>query len=258
MLGARDDRLELREHLAAIAHTEGKGLGTLKKLDELSGKAGVEEDGPCPAGPAAKDVAVREAAAGHQASEVAKAVTPVNQVSHVDIEGIEPRQIEGGSHLDLAVDALLSQHGDSGSSSDVNERGGDIDGRVETEMHGKRRLGASAIAVELLAGADRVIAQRGDPEGGFAPGGMQHRARFAPDSLGIPPDLDDIAVIGLADHMRNPRQARFTQNAEDTVARRLADLNHDPCLFGKECLHAQLVALHCHLLGPDLEVAPVG
>ena len=68
-LGARDQVVEEREHLAAVADPQGEGVRAGEEGRKGVPGPWVEEDraGPATSGP--QDVAVGEAAAGHQAAE---------------------------------------------------------------------------------------------------------------------------------------------------------------------------------------------
>ena len=71
VLGARDEALEGREHLAAVADAEREGVAAREEALELLAHRLVEQDRLGPALARAQHVAVGKAAAGHQALELA-------------------------------------------------------------------------------------------------------------------------------------------------------------------------------------------
>src|SRR4029079_11310151 len=68
--GSGDELTQRRQHLAAIAHAEREGLGAREELGELLAQLGIEQDRFRPALAGAEHVAVREAAAHHEAAEL--------------------------------------------------------------------------------------------------------------------------------------------------------------------------------------------
>ncbi len=61
--------------------------------------------------PAPSTSPVGETAARHQRMEIFRPVR-LQQVTHMNVDGIKARTVEGRSHLNVGVDALLTQHGD--------------------------------------------------------------------------------------------------------------------------------------------------
>src|SRR5690606_16782817 len=81
-----------------------------------------------PALAGAEHVAVREAAADHEARVRVEAVAAGEQIAHVDVVRLEAGAREGRGHLVLAVDALLAEHRDPRAPVDtargLGRRGG--------------------------------------------------------------------------------------------------------------------------------------
>jgi hypothetical protein len=130
---ARDQLLERRKHLAAIADTQRERAVALEEGAELVARRWMEQDGFCPAFAGAEHVAVREAAACYQPVESSQAHAPGEDVGHVHIVRIEPGAREHRGHLGLAVDALLTQHRHCGSCAAGDEGRGDVLARIEAQ-----------------------------------------------------------------------------------------------------------------------------
>ena len=77
---------------------------------ELFRQHRVEGDGARPANAGTKRVAIREATARDHALKVGQLGTARLQVGHVHVKGFKPGLREGVGHLDVRVDALLTQY----------------------------------------------------------------------------------------------------------------------------------------------------
>ena len=75
MRRTRNDRRQLRHHLATIADTERKGVATLKESGELLAHLGIEKNRLRPALAGAEHVAVRESAAGNETLKIGQHMT---------------------------------------------------------------------------------------------------------------------------------------------------------------------------------------
>src|SRR5581483_11027017 len=102
-------------HLAAIAHTQRKGVATCEEGSELLSKARAEKNGTRPALARTQGIAIAEAATSDKALVVAQASAAGLQVAHVHIKGVEACSMQGIAHLDLAIDTLLAQDSELGS-----------------------------------------------------------------------------------------------------------------------------------------------
>ena len=109
-VGTGDDGLQIAHHLAAVADAEAKGVLPGEEGLELSPGAFVEEGAFGPALAGAEHIAVAEPAAGREAAEIPQRHAAAEDVGHVNIDGLEPGAGERRGHLDLTVDALLSQN----------------------------------------------------------------------------------------------------------------------------------------------------
>ena len=175
-------RRERGHHLAAVAHAQREGVAAAEEGRELLGQHRVEEDRARPALAGAQRVAVAEAAAGDEALELVEPRAAGLQVAHVHVEGVEAGLRHRVAHLDLRVDALLAQDGELRPRV-VDERRGDVLGRVEAQVQVQagvvRRAGRGVLGV----GAGRVVALRGDAPAHLVPGLVQlaqRRAEHAP------------------------------------------------------------------------------
>src|SRR5690606_389427 len=173
--GAGDYRLELAEHLAAVADTQAEAVVTGEERRELLAQPRALQDAGGPAAARAKHVAIAEATAGSQALEAVEGDAAGDQVAHVHVERLEAGAVERGGHLDLAVDALLAQDRDLRTrAADVDgtgdERRRDVLGRVEHEFGAQPRGGEVARRHALLVGALGVVAQALHRVAGRPPG----------------------------------------------------------------------------------------
>ena len=58
----------------------------------------------------------------------------------MNVDGIKARTVEGSSHLNVGVDALLTQYGHFRTRAGRNVRRGDIFVDVEGELHVQARI----------------------------------------------------------------------------------------------------------------------
>ncbi len=70
VLRPRDQRLQLRQHLAAVAHAQGEGVGAGEEAGEGLARPRRQQDGLGPAAARAQHIAVGETAAGDQPAQV--------------------------------------------------------------------------------------------------------------------------------------------------------------------------------------------
>src|SRR5690606_7178416 len=99
MVGAGDDRAQLAEHLAAVAHADGETVAAGEERLEHRAQLGPLEDAGGPATPGAEDVAVAETAAGGEPGEVVQPLPARDQVAHVLVEGAEAGAFERRGHF---------------------------------------------------------------------------------------------------------------------------------------------------------------
>ena len=112
---------------------------------------------------------------------------------------LETHAFEYRRHLDLAVDALLAQHGHLGARGG-NERRGHVFVRIEGERDIETRRAGVAGGGEFLVRAGRLVAPLAHAPGGFRPGAAQVFPRFV-----------DAGIAGLHDH------AHFARGRADRV-----------------------------------------
>ena len=180
-LGAGDQFLELREHLAAVADAEAEGVFTFEEGRELIASATVEERRLGPAAAGTEHVAVGEAAAADQAFHVVEGDTTGEDVAHVHVNRLEAGMVEGRRHFHMAIDALLAQDSHARAhtgldSAFLNQRRSDVVVDIEGRTGRQPRIAQVEQAVELALGGLGVVAQRLHPVAGLGPGTLGHGA----------------------------------------------------------------------------------
>jgi len=156
------------------------------------------------------------------------------QVRHVHVEGRKAGALEGRRHLGLGIHPLLAQDGDLRPGAGANQRRGHVLGGVEARGHhdaGVVRFGQGG---ELRFSAGRVVSQAGDVVAGLAPGLEQLAAPGPELELGIAPQADLVAVVGLTHEVVG--QAGLPQRLGDLRAVVAADLQHGAQLLAKQAL----------------------
>ena len=161
VLSAGDEVAELRHHLAAVADAEREGFGAREEGGEGVAELVVEENCFGPAAAGAEDVAVGEATAGGEADEGGEVGAAGEEVAHGDVDAFEAGAVEGGGHLVLAVDALLTQDGDARLGDDEIGHAGEV--RCGREEWGADALGEIEGDVDEEAGAVGVVEERRTP-----------------------------------------------------------------------------------------------
>ena len=264
-LRAGDDVGQLGEHLAAVAHAQAKAVGPGEKGLELRQQHRVEGDAARPAYAGSQRVAVAEAAAGHQALEIAQIRPALLQIGHVHVEGLEAGFGEGVGHFHMRVHALLAQDGDLGPCQ-VQERRGRVLRRVERERHMRARVVLRAGGRVFGVGTGRVVALLANLPAHAVPDLMQVLQRGAEHRLGVTPDLNlalahvqcRMGRTGLADEMAVARQAVGAQRLHHGVTLGGAHLQHHAQFLAEQRLQRQFLAPGADLLRPVLAVAVVG
>ena len=176
VLGTRNDFLQIGNHLAAIADSQGEGVFAGKESFEFGPCACAVKNRLGPTFASAQHVTVGKTAAGRDAAEGSKFDATGKDVAHVHVDGLEACRMKGGGHFDLAVHALFAQDGHARPRTPRNEGGGDIDLGIEGWSHAEARIVSIAAAVILFGGAGRVVAQGLHGKGGFGPNTAQDGA----------------------------------------------------------------------------------
>ncbi|GJC81968.1 hypothetical protein ColLi_04805 [Colletotrichum liriopes] len=158
VLGAGDQLLEARDHLATVADAQRERVGALEEVFKLLARVLVLEDGLRPADAGAEDVAVREAAARRDAHKVRE--RPAGEdVRHVHVDGVEAGRLEGEGHLAVAVDAHLAEDGDARrlaeQAAQRRRQGHDVLRRGEVGDEGVLAVGARRVVSLPLHGVRR-------------------------------------------------------------------------------------------------------
>ena len=216
ILRPRDEVLELREHLAAVAHAEREGVLAVEERLEHGLQPAVEEDGARPARTRAEDVAVAEAAARDEALEVGEVHAAREKVRHVDVHALEPRERERRAHLDVSVDALLAQ--DRDARLRLAARGGPgLRVGIVGEREGEAGIRLVEAVVVFLQGGGGIVAARLHVVGRLAPGAADLRdgggkraaaAHGERERAVVDRRADDVDVVGeagLAEDRENVR-----------------------------------------------------
>ncbi len=224
-----------RNHLAAVAHTQGETVFPREERGELVAQRAVEENALGPAGAGAQHIAIGEAATGGQPLEFGEHTPASQQITHVDIDRRETRPVKGRRHLDVAVDALLAQnrHARPQPTIDVGRR--DVLGGIKSGVRRQPRVFLQH-ALILFLRALRVIAQAGNLEAGARPHCLQAAA------LVIQHHIPRGAYNHPLARHRAPQREQAIREAQRRrllaqrrhVLRR--NLQHSARLFGKQLL----------------------
>ncbi len=188
--------------------------------------------GPSPTG--AEHIAVGEAPAGRQTRELAQVLAPGHEITHVDVDRLEARTVEGRGHLELPVDPLLPQDGHLGPGPAPDEGRGDV--LVGVEAQGGRQ--ARIVGVEQgrvsLSRAVRVVAQLLDAVAALRPQGQQGRARLVDQQPGPGAQADVVLGRGRAEATNAAVQPLLAQHGLHLGQPRALDLQHAAGLLGEE------------------------
>ncbi len=233
-LRAGNQLVQVGHHLAAVADAEAEAVATIEEGLELVAGARVEEDGLGPALAGAQHVAVGEAAAGRQALEVVQRDAPGDDVAHVHVHRLEAGAVEGGGHLQLAVDALLAQDGHARARAGGNEGRGDVVLGVEAQVDVEAGVGLVETRGLFLFGAVGVVAQALQVEGGLGPGLAEHHAVGAENLAAVEVEAQVVVLADRADDVAVAAQAGLTQPAQHLVHVAVAHLDHRARLLAEQ------------------------
>ena len=229
-----DQLAQVGHHLAAITYAQRQRLRTVEEGFKLVADTAVEEDGLRPTLTCPQHIAVRETTAGDQRLEIFQTGTPGQQVAHVNVDGIKARTVEGSSHLNVRVDALLTQYGHFRTRAGRNVRRGDIFVDVEGELHVQARIVVVSLRVVFLIGTLRVVTQALHLPGGFSPPHTQGRTALAEHRVAIRFNDKAVALHGFTQIMHAICQAVLSQYAFNRVTICGTHLNHRAQLFVKQ------------------------
>ena len=109
MFSARNDRRQMRHHLAAIAHAQREAVGAIKKCDKRVAQCRIKQDRLRPALPRAQHVTVGKTAARRQPLEVRQPHPTALQIGHVHIKRRKAGTLESGRHFHMTIHPLLAQ-----------------------------------------------------------------------------------------------------------------------------------------------------
>ena len=230
MLGTRDDVLQTGHHLATIAHPQTKGIGAREERGKFIARLGIEQDRLRPATTGAEYVTIGEATASHQTGELGQADATADDVGHVYVDRGETGLIEGGRHLDMAIDPLLAQDRDFGARR-IGKGRAYVFTNIETQTREQTGIVVVGDAFELLTSAIRVVTQGLHAITDFGPSLLQLGAACVEQRTPLMQNTQTMTRHHAADDMANIVQTGLFQHACDVVAIGLLDLYHCAQLF---------------------------
>ncbi len=264
-MGARDNRRQLRKHLATVTNAQTKAVTAGKKRLKLSQQLVVEQDASGPSNARTERVAVTEATAGHQTVEVCQISAAGLQVTHMDVDGFKSAQVNTGSHFDVRVHALLSEHSHAGSRGCCAFSVPDKRRHREWHMPLHSRIVGIAEMGVLLIGAFGVVTQTAHLPANAVPHGVQVGQRSIKNRLRVPPHLDTSFAsrhgrgvrTGLTDHMAASAQSMAPKGGQCLVTLRCLHLNNSTQFFIEKRFQRPLLAACVNLRRPVFAVANV-
>ncbi len=257
VVAARDQLTQVGEHLAAVAHAQGEGVRAGKERGESFTGDAVEQDRLGPALTGAEDVAVGEAAAGDQTAEVGQVNAAAEDVAHVHVDRAETGAVEGCRHLDLTVDTLLTQNGDTRAHPIADERCGNVVVDVEAEQRVQTRVGVVGDVLEFLIGALGVVTQALNLPAGFAPGLLPDRAGVLQHRLAVELEANALLAARLADHRAAVTQTGGRQLRQHFLGVVLGYLNDRAQFFVEQHL-GQCAGVLCQYVEVDVQATAGG
>ena len=166
----RNQVAQVAHHLAAIADTEREGVAALEECTELVARPGIEQNRLGPALACPEHVAIREPAAGRDATECRQLAPALDHIAHVNIDGVEAGAVERRRYFEVSVHALLPQNRDAWpGAGDYHRWRGRIEGQVRFESGISHGIDRGKLGV----GARRVVAQALDAIAGLGPDSQQ-------------------------------------------------------------------------------------
>ena len=145
--GAGDDRLELREHLAAVAHAERERVARARRTPRTLAQRAALEDRGRPAAAGAEHVAVAEAAAGGEAAKSSSATRPAIRSLMCTSNASKPARSNAAAISIWPLTPCSRRIATFGRTPRGDERRGDVLGRIE----GQERLQARRVEVARAA-----------------------------------------------------------------------------------------------------------
>ena len=231
MFAAGDQFTQVGEHLAAVAHTQGKGIGAGKEGAEVFPGLGIEQDRLGPAFTGTEYVTVGETTTSHQAAEVFQVHPAAKDVAHVHVNSGETGAGKCGGHFGLTIHALLAQNGNARTRAAADVGRGDVFIDIEAEQCLQTRIGVVGQQFELLVGAVRIVAQALDVPAGFTPGALPVCPGAGEHVFIGKGEPEVLRCLRLTDHGAAVAQARCGQLTEYGFGIALAHLNHRAQLF---------------------------
>ena len=183
VFGSGNDPGQFGKHLAAIAHSQRKGVWTGKESGKGIAQLWVERNGARPAHASTQCVTIAETTASNHALHIFEAYAASLQIGHMHVKCLKPRTVKRIGHFDMAVDALFTQNGHTRAG---RKNGGCFGGEGEVYVHA--RVAGHATGGMLAVGAGRVVTQLTDFPADAVPqlvqlvqAGGKNLLRIAPD-----------------------------------------------------------------------------
>ena len=201
---------------------------------ELITDAVIEQNRFRPTFPCAEYIAVRETAAGYQRLEVTQTDASAQQVTHMHIDGVKARTVEGCRHFNVGVHALLTQYGHFWTRTGGDVRRGNIFVDIKRQFNVEAWIGIVSFSVMFLIGTLRVIAQTLHLPGGFRPPHTKLCAAFAEHILTIGAQSETITRYRLTKIVHAIRQPVSSQSRFYRFTLSSANLDNRAQLFVKQ------------------------
>jgi hypothetical protein len=232
VLGARDDRRELRHHLTTVTDTERERVRSTKEFFEDRAQRGLNKIDFAQPSPAPSTSPYEKPPQATSPRNSSSPRRPANQVGHVQIVRFEAGAIEHRRHLGLAVDPLLAQDRDLRSRAARDIRGCHVDVRLERQIDHERRR------IERVADSNSSRAHCGSSRSARMRNDVSVHSRFSvsqDSSITTAPARSTMRGVSVGRPMRcvhspSPCAANVCSTAASSASR---TCKHDARLFGE-------------------------
>ena len=140
MLRARDQFLERRHHLAAVADPQCKNLLAGEKGRKLLAHRGFKQNRLGPTLPCAEDIPKGKTAAGCKTLKIPEVMASLFKIRHRHIHRCKSRPVKSRGHLHVAINTLLSQDGDPWPGATQDRPGRRIVRRIKCQNRTETRI----------------------------------------------------------------------------------------------------------------------
>ena len=198
--------MQVGEHLTAVTYAQCEGVITLEEGFELTTSLFVKQNRFRPTFTGTQYVAVREAAARHKTTEAFKRYAARQDVAHVYVNSGETSAVEGRSHFDLTVNALLTQN--RYQRTLVAQIRCNIFINIEGQFSVDTRIFCIEQSIKFLLRAVGVITQCLHFVAGLCPQALPGHAAFAEEFFVLEAEGNLVVVIQRTDHLSAVPQTR--------------------------------------------------